>query len=91
MPTELSNVEFIFLCGIMTVLTGAIAACIKWGVDTLAAELRELSTSIGDLRKELHKLADRVLRLEEWRVAVGQRRHDDPPDGPAPIRWSPND
>lgn len=90
-PVSLNGIEFAALCAVLTGLTAAIAWCIKWGVETLSRELSELSQSIGGLRDELHRLAMRVLSLEEWRKSVSPRRHDDPPDSPSPIRWTPSD
>lgn len=84
---NLTSLEFSALLAVMALLTGIIGWVIKWGVETLVIELRDLSKSVGSLREELHKLAMRVLSLEEWRKNGGGRRHDDPPDDPAPVRW----
>lgn len=88
---NLTSVEFACLLSVMGLLTAAIGWVIKWGVETLVRELRELSESVGSLRDELHELAMRVLKLEEWRRHIGGRRQDDPPADPAPVRWHSED
>lgn len=83
LPVTLSGVEFAAFCAFLAALTAIIGYLITWGVNKLSVHLEDLSKSIGSLREELHALAMRVLKLEEWRRYVGGRRHDDAPEDPS--------